>query len=99
RQIHKNNVQFYNNLEDNEKNNTILVSVDSKYLKRYGTMIFYTVIALQKYHFHIHVVGDNETTRSTIEDALSLFNHIKDFTGKVSEITTPTFSYEELPEY
>lgn len=99
RQLHKNNVQFYNDVEDNEKNNTVLVSVDSKYLKRYGTMIFYTVIALQKYHFHIHVVGDNETTKNTINDALQLFNQIKDFTGKISEIITPTFSYEELPEY
>lgn len=99
RQLHQNNVQFYNDIDNIGKNNTVLVSVDSKYLKRYGTMIFFTVIALQKYHFHIHVVGDNDITTKTINEAIQLFNQIKDFTGKVSEIITPTFSYEELPEY
>lgn len=99
RQKHSINVNF-----DSEKINfntdyTILCSVDSKYLKRYGTIIFFNIIALQKYHFHLHVVGDDETTSQTIEEAKSLYNQIKSFIGKESEIIPPTFSHEKLPVY
>ena len=98
-QKHENNVTFYSQQLNIESNYTILVSVDSKYLKRYATIIFFSIVALQKYHFHIHVVGDDKETIKTIEDAQALYNHIKNFTGKTSDIITPTFSYEELPEY
>lgn len=99
RQKHDLNVTFDSEKIDFDTNNTILCSVDSKYLKRYGTIIFFNVIALQKYHFHIHVVGDNENTISTINEAKALFTQMKSFVGKESEIIPPTFSYEELPDY
>src|SRR5699024_8635159 len=62
------NIKFHNDIQVNNKDLTIIISLDSTFLKYYGVQLFYTIIALKEYHFHFHLIDDDEkVTDSVVE--------------------------------
>lgn len=92
-------IYFPTDLKPDNSTLTILVSMDSAFLKYYAVQLFYTMIALKKYHFHFHIIGNPETSKSIIKDAEDLFHNIHDFMAPKNKIITPSFSYEEPPTF
>lgn len=95
----KSNLIYYDDYKNNEESRklTILISVDQRYLRKYLPMLYYSMISLEKYNYHIHVVGNNKNTIPAISEAKLLFTNINSFISKGVNVKEPTFSYEELP--
>lgn len=86
-------------LKYEEDGTTILLSMDPKFLKYYATQLFYSIIALKKHHFHLHIIGNESECKDVIKSAINLFYTIKDFMEPKYKITPPTFSHEECPNF
>lgn len=85
-------VVFHNSLRENRSGVTILLSMDAQFLKYYSIQLFYSIIALSNYHFHI-VEYDN-TSHDAINEAKSLYEDLIDYIRLKSLITASTFSYK-----
>lgn len=90
-------IKFYNDVQVNNQNLTIIISLDSTFLKYYGIQLFYTIIALKEYHFHFHLVDDEEKVKDSVVDAVEFFKSMIKFMSPSKAIIEPTFSYEARP--
>src|SRR5699024_10127836 len=79
------------------KDLTIIISLDSTFLKYYGVQLFYTIIALKEYHFHFHLIDDDEKVTDSVVEAAELFKHMIKFMSLSKDVIEPTFSYENRP--
>ncbi|CDZ99664.1 hypothetical protein BN1048_00590 [Jeotgalicoccus saudimassiliensis] len=87
--------KFYSDEIPNDKETTLVFSVDEVFLRVYGPSLLYSITALERVHFHFHVISDN--AENIIKDTLNLFNNIIEF-RKIKTVTLPTFSYEDIPK-
>lgn len=78
---------------------TIVMSVDPKFLRKYGLKIFSNIIALKNYHVHFHVIGEESLVYETINQAKTLFDNMKEFYNTDRSINEPTYSIEECPDF
>lgn len=92
-------VRFIGEEHNIDAKTTVLVSVDIKYLRYYVVSLLYNSIALKKYHFHIHVIGESVEAVSAITNAQSIYNQILEFSHSTKTSNHPTFSFEETPEF
>ena len=77
---------------------TLLVSLDTNFLRLYGVNILFTASVLKKYHFHLHVIGERAEAEKLIEETVELFDVINNYRKVVSPVVAPTFSTEEVPD-
>lgn len=87
-----NHVEFLNDLGI-KSDLVILISMDTKFLKAYGPYLFFIANALQKYHFHFHIIGND--SHGSVEESTKLFDAIRRFRGQ--DGIKPSFSYEPSP--
>lgn len=76
---------------------TFVVSVDEMFLRKYGMQLFYSIIALKKYHFHIHLVSSPEKSKRIVTESQTLFKQMTKFFNAKEQITIPTYSSENIP--
>lgn len=78
---------------------TILMSLDSKFLRKYGAQLFYSIISLKKQHFHFHLIGETDEVSKVYSDSKNLFETMKKYIQPSQGVIEPTFSYETCPEF
>ena len=84
-----------NNYDNSENKQTILVSMDEMFLRNYGPQLFFNIIALKKYHLHVHLVSrDRNSSIKLIVESLNLFESLIKYADKTSRIIKPTFTFE-----
>src|SRR5699024_400700 len=95
--FHEPELHLLENYEANNSKLTMIVSMDEFFLRNYGTQLLTNIIALKKYHLHIHLVTRDMTSAvKTLVDTQNLFESIVKYTNKKSEIISPTFTYESV---
>lgn len=87
-------IKYYNTLVSSSKLDTIILSVDEKFLRNYGTIILNNILTLRKYQFHIHVVGKSNSIIKAITELDVIYDQMIKFFDKESTIYRPSFSYE-----
>jgi hypothetical protein len=95
----KNEINFVSDANYAERDMTILISLDVKFLRYYAASMFYAIIALKKYHFHFHVVGEQVGAISTITRAMKLFDDMVEFRRPENSPQKPSFSTETCPTF
>ena len=93
------NIKFYNGIKVNNNDLTIIISLDSTFLKYYGAQLFYTIIALKEYHFHFHLIDDEEIVKDNVSEAAEFFKSMIKFMSPNKTVIEPTFSYETRPSF
>lgn len=92
-------ITYYNTRKNENNLPTILLSMDPKFLEYYGVQLFYSIIVLNKYHFHLHIVENDTDINDTIQQAQDIFKNITSFMKPKKPIISPTFSSEKCPTF
>ncbi|GGK28993.1 hypothetical protein GCM10010965_22290 [Caldalkalibacillus thermarum] len=77
----------------------ILISLDEKFMRCYGSQLMFYVNVLKQYQFHFHLVGDIPQAEKVIQETESLFHSIHRYRGTLSAVKKPSFSMERVPEH
>lgn len=91
-------IKYYNIVENNKNLETIIISVDERFLRNYGTIILNNILTLRKYQFHIHVVGKNHNIIKAISELDLIYDQMVKFFDKDTKIFKPSFSYEFISD-
>lgn len=97
-QIQEPDIIYYNPADNQSKLETIIISVDERFLRNYGTIILNNILTLRKYQFHIHVVGKSNSIVKSITELDVIYDQMVNFFDKDSIIYRPSFSYEFLDD-
>lgn len=96
------NIMFNNTIKfdgtPKENNNIVfIISLDTKFLRCYGTQLLFYINVLKKYQFHFHIIGEESEVQSVIQETKELFNLIKKYRNSNSVLVEPNFSTEKIP--
>lgn len=89
------NISYQNNIQ--KRDVTFLIALDESFLRKYAMQMFYSIIALEKYSFHFHVVLEDQNSTELISEAQKIFNEMKKFYHTEHNEISITFSTETVP--